>query len=164
MSIKVGFSSSETRSLFFGKYLEFIEVGFNNGYFIAKDPSELFRVLTQLPNTGTRLDWDKIAHIGLSRLPEVGNLKAGELPKQQQEFLRTIGNYFHLVDERGYLFEDRFSDCAIEMSYEEFLSLVPGFIEMPAHWYFLSVKSTWLVNLTFEDDIYFSERLSLTNA
>lgn len=164
MSLETSFSSSETGSLFFGEFLEMVENGLRNHAIVPRDPSPLFKLLTQLPNTGTRLKWNKIPHIGLfppSGLSRTTTLKEIGYPKQQQEFLESIGNYFRLLDEHGFLFEDRFSDCALELAFKDFLKLVPGFIEMPAHWYFLSVKGTWLVNITFEDHTYFSGQLAL---
>jgi hypothetical protein len=151
------FSTSEFSCLFEGDSLELVRNGLESGSMsvpsVEVDP--YFEMMAHLPHT-SRLSWESIPHIGLGISTDV----AGVAMECKLELLISLGSFFGLNDERGYLFEDVFFDCVLEMKFSDFARLKAEFFETAGHKYFLGVDQKWLVNMTTEEQLYFSNRIS----
>ena len=118
------------------------------------DIDGLFSRMAHLPAT-SRIQWDKVPNISL-QLPSDQD---GVVMKCKLELIRSIGGFYQLESERGYLFEDLFADCVLQMDFETFGRLEGNFFETAGHKYFLSISGDWLVNFTMEEQLYFSNRI-----
>jgi hypothetical protein len=118
------------------------------------------KVLLQLPNTGVRLRWDEIPHLGIVPPKGLSGTKAMlEIRYNEivQGFVINTINYFDLSDRVGIFFEDYAADCAIKLDFKTFLKLIPDFFHMPGHKYFVAADGGFLLNITHGDDVYFTE-------
>jgi hypothetical protein len=155
------FSASEFSCLFEGDSLELVRNGLESGSMsvpsLKVDP--YFEMMAHLPHT-SRLSWESIPHIGIG----VSTDAAGVAMECKLDLLNSLGSFFGLNDERGYLFEDDFFDCVLEMKFSDFARLKADFFLAFGHKYFLGVDQKWLVNMTTERQLYFSNRISETQS
>lgn len=158
------FTKSNTATLFSEASLTTILEGLAQGRVHVKAVDLYFRAVAALPNNGQRTSWEKIPHISLH--PPAGYSGTQALSgigyaEQQKELVLSIGQYFGIANEHGIFFEDHYADCALELTYNDFAKLIPDFINMPGHKYFVAKNGRWLVNVTMEDDVYFTEKITL---
>jgi hypothetical protein len=150
------FTASEFSCLFEGDSLELVSNGFESGSISIPSVSvdECFKMMAHLPHT-SRLSWESIPHLGIG----VSSDAAGVAMDCKLEFLGSVGSYFGLKSQRGYLFEDAFADCVLEMEFRDFAHLSADFFHTAGHKYFLGVDRRWLVNMTMEEQLYFSNSI-----
>jgi hypothetical protein len=151
------FSASEFSCLFEGDSLELVRNGFESESISipSVNVDECFAMMAHLPHT-SRLSWESIPHLGIG----VSADAAGVAMECKLELIGSLGDFFGLNDQRGYLFEDAFADCVLEMAYSDFARLSADFFETAGHKYFLGLDRRWLVNMTMEENLYFSNAIS----
>jgi hypothetical protein len=130
---------------------------------VASDATSYFDAIAFLPNNGQRISWQDIPNICLH--PPAGlsgsqALRSIDYAQQQKDLLNSLGNYFKLNNALGFLFDDHHGDCVLQMSLGDFSKLDLEFFYTPGHKYLLGSSGDWLLNITMEGGLYFSNRLA----
>lgn len=151
------FLASDFACLFEGEDRDLILDGFSQDRIGVSGVSvdACFARLSQLPAT-SRLSWGEIPHLGISTRAD----KVGAVLDAKIDFIRSVGSFFGLKGDYGLLFEDLFADLVLRLPFETFGSLSPGFFRSAGHKYLLSETSDWLINVTMEEQFYFTRGVS----
>lgn len=130
--------------------------------FVDESTETCFQSLARLPHHINRVDWNRIPNISLYA-PQIAQNDCSTCRQnhliQKKELMVSLGIYFGISSDRGLFFEDNFGDCVLRMTIDDVSKLSMEFFQTPGHKYLLAENNQWLLNITMEEDLYFSDRI-----
>jgi len=161
MSLIEELSQTKFYTILDNESLNSIQKGLSDGSikFISTNTDRYFQILAKYPYQINRLDWSRIRHISLHPPPNCRDVVCHRrigYGVQQKEFILSLGQYFAIHRDRGYLFDDLYADCVLEIIFDDLAVFSEEFLYTPGHKYFLGSDNQWLLNITMEGDIYFT--------